>query len=1179
MPENFEQSKILNLGQKTNSAENIDSVGKDIELTPEQQVVKDNMIESFELALFHSDFHFQYFLRILKEKNELPKGVIMSPEIQKAAEKLIRGFLRCRYYDVYNLQEKAVEIKEEFSISEDKINQIVKDEVVNFLRDVQPHFASRIVDTFGNKDEIVLYPEVQQAAMETCIALLSQEKTLVGYAGKTLVSEIAQIRETFNVSSETFQDILVESLDRLTAKQNIVRISEIEKNFGFIILEKEWEESVKKKMIEKIPQDMTLFREMRRMMVFPEKIMLSGDIREAGKQAVFNKLFSGNIEYVAEVLRFFIQRDDISENSFGVSGIAKLFKEEFNVSDEEIQEKVKTTIEEALSSNNLDSIIRIQKLGLTSPELFNSREEIVNLMDIQLRNGNIREILDEVELFNPPDHIVETIDNLSAQKKIPEGNIIRFIQYLGDDGIENKFPKTFGQVKELIFNDLEKNEDTADYFVENLHKYYKKPWVAENIINALKHYSVAKKFYAIYDFGKDKDDCPWKNEVWFSDALNEANKVLGEHIENQDDWQDDEYERGLENEGFKEEDPYEKHEWLFGHNQVLMSKSIEKIIAGEDIKKITAGKEVKSLGREQTVQMSHAKSKQEQSEWEYEIDQSGLQSEKFATNEVKVDISEELQKQLQEIGEKIEISYQKFLEQVRSNPKIDSEDKEGLLNPESIGVKMTPLIKNIRAFIARLIVQLSNGKISEIEGMVNLLTDGDAESDKIYLQSDLEEGFNRYIKTLEIDIPLYDKLYEEFDNYRETGRNPLEVYLGRDGIYAWIGRRTQDIARRKKIGLEGRKKMRNKGEIVEIHPKYLVYPRYFRDNINYQSKRKFLEQERISPEADPLFYDTGYTGTIPEQIMRVMDFDDQEIDQRIRLLSAQSANRRVKGIPENARHDIIEYIEHNAKSEETAEGLIIDKKTGKIRHIAQPTEPKEQFYFMMIKQAIERHYWLKEQLHHEPTGNINLDSEHYTIRIREEYEKLLPKEFLRNPKEFFEKQGQLLKGSKGKGEYPDEEVVLFRLSDETEIIAKRIELRKSKEARKEFSILIAAKKAGLPTAEPVGFLSGKESQDGNYLLMGKLEGHSGRKFEKELKESGEYSDEQIKGIMQQVAEKNKEIAQLFRTTLKIDKRWQIKDTIIEFNKETGEVESVTPIDWERVQNYDEDNPKEIDEIQ
>jgi len=86
------------------------------------------------------------------------------------------------------------------------------------------------------------------------------------------------------------------------------------------------------------------------------------------------------------------------------------------------------------------------------------------------------------------------------------------------------------------------------------------------------------------------------------------------------------------------------------------------------------------------------------------------------------------------------------------------------------------------------------------------------------------------------------------------------------------------------------------------------------------------------------------------------------IESRIKLLSATKENRRIRGISENARAEIVNYIENNAKTEETAEGIMIDKNTGKIRHIAKPTNPEEQFYFMMIKQAITRHYWLQEQL-------------------------------------------------------------------------------------------------------------------------------------------------------------------------------------------------------------------------
>ena len=526
--------------------------------------------------------------------------------------------------------------------------------------------------------------------------------------------------------------------------------------------------------------------------------------------------------------------------------------------------------------------------------------------------------------------------------------------------------------------------------------------------------------------------------------------------------------------------------------------------------------------------------------------------------------------------QQLNTAYENFLSEIESNDTFPKEDKDALLHPENSLIKMTDLRDNIRSFIARYLIQIKEGDATKLYKDLADITKRDITRS---LKGILQEGLRRFIKIYEVDIPLYDKLYEEFDNLRETGQYPLEVYLGRDGIYAWLGRRAQDVARRRKLGLEGRKQAKKAGEVIEIQPKYLIYPRYFRDSINYETKREFLEQEGVSPDADPMFYDTGYTGTIPEQIMRVMDFEDEEIEKRIRLLSAPVVNRRVKGIPENARAEIIEYIEHNAKTEDTAVGLIKDPETGRIRPIAEPTAPYEQFYFMMVKQALGRHYWLKEQLHHEPSGNINLDSEHFVIRIRQDYAKLLPQEFMTDPKKFLTEHGELIKGGKGEGKYPDEEIILLKLTDGTEIVAKRIELRKAKEARKEFSILISAKKAGLPTAEPVGFLSGKEDTDGSYLLMKKIEGRSGRHFEKELKKSGKYSNEQIKSIMQQVVDKNKKIAELFRETLNIDKRWRIKDTIIEFNEETMEVGDVIPIDWERIQNYDFTNPKEIDGIE
>jgi len=826
------------------------------------------------------------------------------------------------------------------------------------------------------------------------------------------------------------------------------------------------------------------------------------------------QVWKQNPQNIDNVAKFFSEAlsseiKAVSKKEYKVGNIKGLSAEELADIQENVDEELGSAVETTKPNEKL-RVFASKLLQSALGELYESK--------------NFEAIAKIQESINGSAEAILVLDQVQANK-LTEDDLIKFIPALGSTEADKLFPITFGKAKEMIFAKLATDQDLADYFVENLDKYYQQSWVPENIVKAIQQYSVAQKFiYAVED-----DQAAWKNEAWVADVFAEAKTIVEEYQKKWDwdpdeDWQADEYGYRHGAKGFSEKDPYENHPWRFGGRQIRISSALAELMIGQ-----ADGQKLKELGITEKEIVSY----------------------------------------LVEANKKIESAYQNFLEQIRSNPNIKEEDKQSLLNPESSSVRMTPLIDNVRAFVARYFVQSVEGDVTRLSEIVSLSSD---------LDRIIAEGFRRYIKVHEVDVPLYDKLYEEFDNLRETGRYSLEVFLGRDGIYAWIGRRAQDVARRRKMGLEGRKKLREMGEVIEIHPQYIVYPRYFRDNLNYETKRQFLEQEGISPDADPLFYDTGYTGTIPEQIMKVMGFEPEDIEKRIRLLSAPSVHRRVKGISENARSEIIEYIEHNAKLEETAEGLIADEKTGKIRHIARPTNPEEQFYFMMIKQAVARHYWLQETLHHEPSGNINLDSEHYAIRIRQDYAKLLPQEFLHDPKAFFTGHGELLKGSKGEGEYPDEEVILFKLTDGTEIVAKRIELRKAKEARKEFAILIAAKKARLPTAEPVGFLLGKEDADGSYLLMKKLEGRSGRKFEKELREAGKYSDEQIKDIMKQVAEKNREMAELFRTTLKIDKRWRIKDTIIEFNEETGEVESVIPIDWERAQNYNPNTPKEIDEI-
>ncbi|MBI2448206.1 hypothetical protein HYV44_01430 [Candidatus Microgenomates bacterium] len=1055
------------------------------------EVAKETIVESF------SYFGEPYRAIEINKKLDLPDDIVNSPEVREAAKKKI--IKEMAFGNVHN----AIELKNEFIAQEDfdsspEFQKALEEGLYRKVSNGDVYDVIKIKNELGLPEGFSNLPEVQEAVREGLIRKLGHG----GYYTED-VRHYFEIIKALNIprdfaDSPEFQEAAKKEIILMVEKRAFswaIRIKN-ELNVSGDIIQK----AIKNKILEDLSNGYILYSK--------EEIEKNPDLeetKEAIKGSLMDSLANVDTQNVEKILKI------------------------FNISDLIIQEAAKKVLIDKLSSGDINTTNRIKSA-------FNYLlVEVIKLPEIQeaakkavlnkASAGEISEALEIKKSFNLSEGVFQLSDMRQSDEecasKINPNNLISFVKHLGKDfDTLLPMPLTSEKAIEMILDNLESNDDLADYFLENAGNYHDKEWAGKGMLVAVSHYSVANKFInGIENFS-------WKNEPWVQDVIEKANKTLAEHGAQFGDGEHD-YSYSHGSEGFRESNPYENNPWVFNKQQAVLTDALTDIMRG----KINP-RRMKDLN----------------------INQS------------------EIEPLLAKINEKIKESYEKFITRFQSNSKINDDDKKALASPESLAVKMTPffdLSNNLQYFAIRYLVQSIGGDLNRISDLRESLNNMDGV---------LEEGFKKYIKVHEVDIPLYDKLYEEFDNLRETGRYPTEVFLGRDGVYAWIGRWAQDIARRKKLGPEGRKKLQKMGDIIEINPQYLVYPRYFRDNLDYDTKRQFLEQERITPDADPLFYDTGYTGTIPEQIMRVMDFDDEDIERRIRLLSAPSVHRRVKGIPENARSEIIEYIEHNAKTENTAEGLIIDEETGKIHHIAQPTSPEEQFYYMMIKQAIARHYWLQEKLYHEPSGNVGVDSENYSIRIRQEYLDLLPKEFIENPKKFFAESGTLLKGGKGEGEYPDEEIISFELSDGTEIVAKKIELRKAKESRKEFSILISAKKVGLPTAEPVGFMSGKKEVDGSYLLMKKVEGISGRKFEKHLRESGKFSDEKINAIIQDVSEKNKELADLFRDKLKIDKRWRIKDTIIEFDEDSGTVVNVTPIDWERAEDFDANNPKKVDNI-
>lgn len=228
------------------------------------------------------------------------------------------------------------------------------------------------------------------------------------------------------------------------------------------------------------------------------------------------------------------------------------------------------------------------------------------------------------------------------------------------------------------------------------------------------------------------------------------------------------------------------------------------------------------------------------------------------------------------------------------------------------------------------------------------------------LKTVLESGFHAYAQTFSTDIPYYNKVYEYFDSKRKGKRRPQEVYLGRDGMYASLGRRSQDLAKSRQAGPKKRLAARKSGEPIEINPKYLVYPRFYRDKLSQQTKELYLESQGLKPDSDPIFFDTGFTGSVPEQILDILGIAKEGRDERIKMLSARTEARRVPGIPSSDRDKIVNAIEYNMKPEEPSAGIMVDS-MGRLNHVAKPTSPEEQFIFEMIRLAIVRHYWLTER--------------------------------------------------------------------------------------------------------------------------------------------------------------------------------------------------------------------------
>ena len=367
-------------------------------------------------------------------------------------------------------------------------------------------------------------------------------------------------------------------------------------------------------------------------------------------------------------------------------------------------------------------------------------------------------------------------------------------------------------------------------------------------------------------------------------------------------------------------------------------------------------------------------------------------------------------------------------------------------------------------------------------------------------------------------------------------------------------------------------------------PTYLVYPRGFRDELDDVVKDEYLHPRIQNPDAAH-YYDTGFTGTIPEDIMRVLGVSESDRDNQIRLLSASDRPRTVLGLkgdkPE--RDQIVNTIEHHVKDEESAEGLYRTE-DGRLEPYSRPTEPDERLAFRMTQLALSRHYYTRELKSTEP---VNLGYE--VKRLEGQREMRIDGEYSEAVKgrlaELFSshdigaellQSATSLKIANPNDPYPGEAVFELSIGGDTEVIVKNVVKAKQQGPIDEFEALLLLRKLGVDTPKPIArvFTSGQQG----FVVMEKINGDSGRTV-KDFFANNAVSEANQRELMADALSRMRDIAETVRRDTGIDKPWRLKDFIIEYNRDDNgqyHIASMRPIDFERAKVFDPDDPHSIE---
>lgn len=243
------------------------------------------------------------------------------------------------------------------------------------------------------------------------------------------------------------------------------------------------------------------------------------------------------------------------------------------------------------------------------------------------------------------------------------------------------------------------------------------------------------------------------------------------------------------------------------------------------------------------------------------------------------------------------------------------------------------------------------------------------------LGNEFRKGLQEVLDVVEKDIPKYELLFAELDSLQNQNKK-FEVYLGRDGIYAFEGRRASDISRRRRIT----SKEFAERQKIKISPKYINFNTLIKEYYSEEDRKSYLESNDILPSHDLVIFDTGFTGSIPEQILKTLEFKDPDINNRIKILGTnyftnnenidlneiglekmqRIQSRLVKGIKANYQSYLhVDIIEERPKKDMTASGIYQDD-NGKLRPAEKPYFNVLFFHYELIELVIRQYFFNKK---------------------------------------------------------------------------------------------------------------------------------------------------------------------------------------------------------------------------